>query len=152
MTKEGFITRHIGSSPMGTSSENVIKAAKEGDPLHEYNRALRDAMVYGVGYYKSHVISVKKENGMVTVTETPYEHVPVTDVMVENPEPKMTDVERAARAIVNRLGFDPDRAAFKYPLTRVNHNVSLAPEEQHVKPLWTFFTAEAEAALGVLDI
>jgi hypothetical protein len=64
----------------------------------------------------------------------------------------MTNIERVARAIVERLGFDPDRAAFRGEPRRVNYDVFLTPQDIYVRPLWTFFTVEADAAIAVLEI
>lgn len=64
----------------------------------------------------------------------------------------MSDLERAARAIVTRLGSDPDFPAFRGPPVILGQNIYGVPRPQVQRPLWTFFTAEAEAALSVLDI
>lgn len=62
----------------------------------------------------------------------------------------MPDIERAARAIATRLGYDPDAEASRYQPRRVNDSVMIIPPRNVIAPLWTFFTAEAEAAISVL--
>jgi hypothetical protein len=65
---------------------------------------------------------------------------------------EMSDIERAARAIVTRLGHDPDALACNFLTRQVSPGLWLMPNESYVRPLWTFYMAEAEAALSVLDI
>lgn len=114
---------------MGKTSENVIAAAKEGEL-----EALRDAVIYGTGY-------------MVDGSS-----IDPRVVMIKNEEPKVSDLERVARAIAVRRGFNPDSAATNWTPYRIDGGIWLMPPDNAVRPLWTFFTAEADAALSVLDI
>jgi len=66
--------------------------------------------------------------------------------------PEMDRIERAARAVVTRMGYDPDALACRYTPRQVGAGIMIVPPTDYQRPLWTFFTAEAEAALSVLDI
>jgi hypothetical protein len=62
-------------------------------------------------------------------------------------QPLISDIEKAARAIVVRLGGDPD--ALRYlGMPLAIGRVNVAPRV--TAPLWTFFTQEAEAALNAV--
>lgn len=94
-------------------------------------RAMQDAATTGTGYMV---------NG---------EHVPPTEVYAPNEGPKMSDVERVARAIARNRGFDSEDKAFRGPPIPVKPCVYAIPNGPcgELHPIWTFFTAEAEAAL-----
>ncbi|MBM7047564.1 hypothetical protein [Rhizobium lusitanum] len=66
-------------------------------------------------------------------------------------QPSVSDIEKAARAIVMSMGFNPNRMAFRGPPALVRGNVMLVPMTEAVASLWTFFTAEAEAALNAVE-
>jgi hypothetical protein len=65
-------------------------------------------------------------------------------------QPTVSDIEKAARAIADRLGFDPDVKVFAREPQRVNHLLWIVPKPEHTFPLWTYFTREAEAALNAV--
>lgn len=61
---------------------------------------------------------------------------------------EMSDIEKAARAIVISLGFDPDRLAIAYNPERGPKGSWFLPAAETAAPIWTFFDREAEAALA----
>ncbi|SCB30374.1 hypothetical protein [Rhizobium lusitanum] len=65
-------------------------------------------------------------------------------------QPSVSDIEKAARAIADRLGFNPDVMVCAREPQRVNHLLWVAPKAEHTFPLWTYFTREAEAALSAV--
>jgi len=65
-------------------------------------------------------------------------------------QPLISDIEKAARAIVRQMGLDPESPAFFGQPRIAKQQVHLVPRAQEVRPLWTFFTMEAEAALNAV--
>jgi hypothetical protein len=65
-------------------------------------------------------------------------------------QPTVSDIEKAARAICDRLGHDPDLMVCAIEPQRINHLLWVAPKADHTFPLWTYFTREAEAALNAV--
>jgi hypothetical protein len=65
-------------------------------------------------------------------------------------QPSVSDIEKAARAMVVRMGFDPDAGAFHGALMSAGAGLSIMPNASQIRPLWTFFTQEAEAALSAV--
>jgi hypothetical protein len=66
-------------------------------------------------------------------------------------QPTVSDIEKAARAIVSSLGFDPDRLAIAYNPERGPKGSWFLPDERTAAPIWTFFDREAEAALNAVQ-
>jgi hypothetical protein len=65
-------------------------------------------------------------------------------------QPTVSDIEKAARAICDRLGHNPDVMVCAHEPQRINHLLWVVPKADHTFPLWTYFTREAEAALSAV--
>ncbi|MBB3411221.1 hypothetical protein FHT87_005174 [Rhizobium sp. BK316] len=99
------------------------------------------------------IIASANEGAMVPQPMSYYipDHL-LTSPSMTGAVPEMDRIERAARAVVTRMGYDPDALACRYTPRQVGAGIMIVPPSDHQRPLWTFFTAEAEAALSVLDI
>jgi len=146
-----------------TISESVIASAKEGSEafLHEpigEEWAAKIRETYGSSHSWVKASTTRSKLASFNAEWVVLQKVLWAAVMGEVDglsENKQTssDIEKAARAICVRLGYDPDRKAFRglEPVPGMI-NLTFAPHEDDMHPLWEFFRKEAEAALSVLDI
>ena len=65
-------------------------------------------------------------------------------------QPTVSDIEKAARAIVRRMGLDPAALGFSGPPRIAIGHLLVAPTAAEQRPLWTYFTRDAAAALNAV--